>query len=375
MKRLAPAPDVVTLTGPQGAVVSGDAAEGERPAMENVGIDLHKRESQICVLGEEGTVVREARIKTSRESFEEELGGRPRARILLESSTESSWAAECLERLGHEVIVADPNFAPMYATRNKRVKTDKRDARTLAEACRLGAYRPAHRVSAEQRTVRELIAARALVVKERSALVVLVGAQLRGRGYRVAGGTARCFPERVAELDLDPALRAWLPPLLSTINFLSGRIKELDRALHAATARDPRVKLVKSVPAVGPVIAAAFVARIDDATRFRTARQVQSYVGLVPREYSSGEKQHRGRITKTGDARLRSLLVQAAWQLHRRRWPETEALREWSRRIAARRGSQVAVVALARRLAGILWAMLRDGTEYRPLVLPVQQAA
>jgi len=343
--------------------------------MENVGIDLHKRESQICELGEEGTVLREARVKTSRGSFKKEFGERPRMRLLLESSTESNWAAACLEELGHEVIVADPNFAPMYATRSKRVKTDKRDARTLAEACRLGAYRVAHRVSAEQRLVRELVAARGLVVKQRSAQIVLVGAQLRGRGYRVAGGTAKCFPARVAELELDPALKAWLSPLLSTINLLSEQIKGLDLALHAATAQDPRVKLLKTAPAVGPVIAAAFVARIDDARRFRTSRQVQSYLGLVPSEYSSGEKQHRGRITKTGDARLRSLLVQAAWQIHCRDWSQSEALRDWSRRLAARRGKQVAVVALARRLAGILWAMLRDGSEYQPKAVAVQQAA
>src|SRR5512145_1416850 len=89
-----------------------------RPAVEHIGMDVHKRESQVCILNEGAAV----------------LGGRPRARILLEASTESEWVAQCLEGLGHEVIVADPNFAPMYATRRRRVKTDRRDARTLAEA-------------------------------------------------------------------------------------------------------------------------------------------------------------------------------------------------------------------------------------------------
>jgi transposase len=114
--------------------------------MDFVGIDLHKTSSQICILSEGGEL-KERRIKTTRASFDEVFARKPPARILVEASTESEWVAGHLEALGHEVIVADPNFAPMYATRDKKIKTDKRDARALCEACRLGAYRPAHRTS------------------------------------------------------------------------------------------------------------------------------------------------------------------------------------------------------------------------------------
>jgi transposase len=117
--------------------------------MDHIGIDVHKKESQICILGEGGELI-EQRVRTTPGWFADVLGDRPRARILLEASTESEWVACCLERLGHEVIVADPNFAPMYATRSRKIKTDRRDARALAEACRLGAYRPAHRLSDAQ---------------------------------------------------------------------------------------------------------------------------------------------------------------------------------------------------------------------------------
>ena len=103
--------------------------------MDHVGIDLHKRDSQICWLHDTGEV-REVRIRTTPERFEAVFGGRPPARILLDAMTESEWVARCLEELGHEVIVADPNYAAMYATRSRRVKTDRRDAMTLAEACR-----------------------------------------------------------------------------------------------------------------------------------------------------------------------------------------------------------------------------------------------
>ncbi len=105
--------------------------------MDHVGIDVHKRESQICIETDEGEVL-EKRIRTERERFEAMFGQRPRAKILLEAMTESEWVARCLEELGHEVIVADPNYAAMYATRSRRVKTDRRDAVTLADACRLG---------------------------------------------------------------------------------------------------------------------------------------------------------------------------------------------------------------------------------------------
>jgi transposase len=118
--------------------------------MDHIGIDVHKRESQICMLAEGGALI-EQRIRTEPERFAAVLGTRPRARIVIEASTDSEWVAPCLEGLGHEVIVADPNFSPMYATRTRRIKTDRRDARALADANLLGTYRPAHRLSDPQR--------------------------------------------------------------------------------------------------------------------------------------------------------------------------------------------------------------------------------
>jgi transposase len=135
--------------------------------MDTIGLDLHKRESQLCILAEDGTV-HERRIVTSRERFTAVVGGRPPARILLEASTEIEWVAQHLEGLGHEVVVADPNYAPMYATRSRRVKTDKRDARALADALRIGAYRRAHRVSAERRHIRAELAVREALVRTRT---------------------------------------------------------------------------------------------------------------------------------------------------------------------------------------------------------------
>jgi hypothetical protein len=138
--------------------------------MDHIGIDVHKQESQLCILGEDDPLSK-LRIRTTPERFAAVLGDRPRTRILLEASTESEWVARCLERLGHEVIVADPNFAPMYAARSRKIKTDRRDARAPAEACRLGAYRPAHRLSDAQRHVRGRLTVRDALVRTRTGYI------------------------------------------------------------------------------------------------------------------------------------------------------------------------------------------------------------
>jgi len=332
--------------------------------MDTIGLDLHKRESQLCVLTEEGEVI-ERRIVTSRERFTAVLGERPRARILLEASTESEWVARHLEALGHEVIVADPNFAPMYATRRRGVKTDRRDARTLAEAGRLGAYRAVHRASAAQRHVRAQLAVRDALIRTRTRYVSVVKALVRRDGLRLPPGDPVHTEAKLAALPLAPALANEVAPLRGLLDPLNAQIAVADTRLAAAAAADPVVERLRTAPGIGPVTAVAFVATLDTVTRFTSAHHVAAYLGLTPREYSSGEQQHRGRISKTGSPRMRALLVEAAWRVLRSPQAAAAPLRAWAERIAQRRGRSVAAVALARRLAGILYAMWRDGTDYR----------
>jgi len=332
--------------------------------MDRIGLDLHKRESQLCVLTEDGEVI-ERRIVTSRERFTAVLGGRTSARILLEASTESEWVARHLESLGHEVIVADPNFAPMYATRRRGVKTDRRDARTLAEACRLGAYRPIHRASAVQRHVRAQLAVRDALIRTRTRYVSVVRALTRRDGLRLASGGPEHLEAKLAALPLAPPLQAEIAPLRVVLDPLNAQITAADEQLAAVATADPVVERLRTAPGIGPVTAVAFVATLDVVTRFGSAHQVAAYLGLTPREYSSGEQQHRGRISKTGNPRMRALLVEAAWRVLRTTDSAAAPLRAWADRIAQRRGRSVAAVALARRLAGILYAMWRDGTDYR----------
>jgi len=331
--------------------------------MEHIGIDVHKQESQLCILSASGEMI-ERRIRTHREQFAALLGERAPAKILIEASTESEWVARCLEQLGHQVIVADPNFAAMYATRSRRVKTDRRDARTLAEACRLGAYRPAHRTSDGQRHVRAQLAVREALVQTRTRYISLVGALLRRAGLRVATGHAEGFVKRVEKLAMPGQLKSEIAPLFAVLLCVNQQLAWVDGCLERLAKSDETVARLCIAPSVGPVTAAAFCSTIDDVDRFRNAHQVEAYLGLVPSEKSSGERQQRGHITKAGNTRMRKLLVQVAVSILRLRSPRTEELRDWSSRLALRRGKKIATVALARRMAGVLYAMMRDGTCY-----------
>ena len=332
--------------------------------MDTIGMDLHKRESQLCSLADTGEIS-ERRIATTRERLTAVLGHRPPARILLEASTESEWVARHLESLGHDVIVADPNFAPMYATRRRGVKTDRRDARTLMDALRLGAYRAVHRASAVQRHVRAQLAVRDALIRTRTRYVNVARALTRRDGLRLTSGGAEHLEARLAALDLAPALQAELAPLRVVLEPVNAQIEQADAWLAATAGADPLIQRLCTTPQVGPVTAVAFVATLDDVTRFRTAHQVEGYLGLTPREHSSGERQHRGRISKTGSPRMRALLVEAGWRILRSRDPALTHLHAWGLQIGQRRGMSIAAVALARRLAGILYALWRDGTTYQ----------
>jgi transposase len=331
--------------------------------MDMIGIDLHTRESQLCMLAADGKLT-EQRIGTSRERFTAVFGTRAPARILIEASTESEWVAVCLEAFGHAVIVADPNYAPMYATRSRRVKTDRRDARTLAEALKLGAYRPAHRLSDERRHMRAELAVRDALVRTRTRYIALAKALVRRDGLRVPGSESHLVAERIAALELSPVLAGELAPLFAVLGPLNAEIAAADRRVTALGATDPVVALLATIPGVGPLTASALVATVDDIGRFRSAHQLEAYLGVVPGERSSGEKRRVGRITKAGNARARWLLVEAAWRILRAKTPETAALRSWASGIALRRGRRIAIVALARRLGGIVYAMWRDGVPY-----------
>jgi transposase len=344
--------------------------------MEYGAIDLHKKESQVRILTEDGTVI-DRRIPTTRERLTVLFWGRPRARILIEASTESEWVAQHLETLGHEVIVADPNFGLMYGHRSRRVKTDRRDVAALAEACRHGIYRAVHRRSARQRTVQWHLNVRHELVDARTRTISVARAITRGAGHRIPGGATETFRTRLAGLDLPAAMRESLTPLEHVMEVIDAELARADAHFATLMADDSVIRRLTTCPSIGPITAAAFVAALDDVRRFagrRGAAQVTSYLGLVPREYSSGEQQQRGRVMRSAHPYVQALLVQAAWRIGRSTDPRVATLRAWAEGIAGRRGKKIAMVALARRLARILYAMWRDEADYQPARQPTGRA-
>ena len=333
--------------------------------MDYCGFDLAKTASQVCIRTADGQLV-ERRLKTTRDELTKFFSERPHTRILIEAATESEWVARHLEGLGHEVVVADPNFAPMYATLSKKIKTDRRDARALCDACERGTYRPAYRRTDSQQRVRAELIARETLVATRTKYISVIRSMLRREGVRVQSCAAGYFRRHVEAMNLPEHLRSATGPLLEVLRVLDEQISRADERLEEVATRQPLIKRLCLIPSVGPVTSITFVALVGECSRFSSAKQVRAYLGLVPREDSSGERKLRGHITKAGDSRMRSLLVEVGWSILSSKKAGVQGLRQWALRVAARRGKRVAVVALARKLAGILYAMWRDGTEFDP---------
>ena len=223
--------------------------------MEYIGMDVHKQETQLCILDVDGTVVLEQRIRTTRARLGEALGARPRARLLLEA-------------LDHEVVGADPNFAPMSATRSRRVKTDRRDARALADAARLGAYRPAYRLPATRRELRAALALREALVQTHTRSLALVRALLRRDGIAVPSGSAARFAHRLGTVELPPTLAALVRPIIDLLGPRHAALAATEAPITAQLAAETGAVRVQSVPGVGPITAATFIATLDTPARF-----------------------------------------------------------------------------------------------------------
>jgi transposase len=341
--------------------------------MEYGAIDLHLRWSQVRILDEQERVVLDRRVATTREGLAPVFEGRARMRLLLESSTENEWVAQVLEQWGHEVIVADPNYAAMYGARSRKIKTDKRDVAALAIAGRRGIYRCAHRVNAPTRTLRQQLRIRRQLVQARSGLISLVRSLLRQEGLRLPSGSAATVAARLERLAMSPSLVAVLAPVRAMLAHLTATLTAIEQTLERTATTDEATQRLMTAPGVGPIVALTFQAVLDTPARFGgDPARVTAFLGLVPSEDSSAERRHRGHLTKTGPRELRALSVQASWVIWRSRHKAAAALRGWAQTLAARRGRRIAIVALARRLMRIVYAMWRDAQPFR---LPVSAVA
>jgi transposase len=332
--------------------------------MHHVAIDLGGKESQICRRASDGQILEEVRYPTAK--LATYLKKQAPSRVILETSAEAFKIADAALELGHEVRVVPATLVPSLGVGSRGVKTDRRDAQLLSEVSTRIDLPSVHVPAEISRARKASCTAREALVAARTQLVNSVRGWSRTELLKLGAGKPATFPLRVREkaLSRPEGLPEFVNQLLLGIEALTEQIAQADEDLKLVAMSDPICERLLSVPGVGPVTAVRFVAAIDDVKRFPNAHAVQCYLGLVPGEHSSSDKKRRTGITKAGSPRVRWALAQAAWSFRISRKLDPLAL--WANQVEARRGKKIAVTALARRLAGILYALWRDGTRYNP---------
>jgi transposase len=331
--------------------------------VEHVAIDLGGRESQVCIRSDKGEVVLERRVATS--SLARLLRMRPKSRVVVETCAEAFHIADSAVELGHEVRVVPAMLVRALGVGARGIKTDERDARALSEVSTRIDLPSVHVPSHESRARKSLCGMRDALVSSRTQNINTVRGWMRGQMIKTRTGKTETFPTRVRQATSTIELPRYVARQLEAIEQLTVHILEADEELEALADKDPTCPRLMSVPGVGPVTAIRFVAAIDEIGRFPTAARVQSYLGLTPGENSSSDRQRRTGITKAGPPALRASLIQAAWAARRSRGKHP--MLDWVNEVEKRRGKHVAIVALARKLSAILFALWRDGSFYSPI--------
>jgi len=321
--------------------------------MNYCGIDLASKASAVCILDDQGRIVAEFEVPTDEDGLGSRLGERDPMHCVVEASPLAEWVAQFLEGVGHTVAVIDPRKAKAVVCTKK--KTDRLDARNLARMAHTKWYTAVHRKGKAARRMRTLLKARKGLVEAATAQGSRIAGLLRAHGIRVRGARGGQWELRVREAvwAREPELEPIVQPLLEVWRQTREQAAALRTQIETLARTHPACQLLMTIPGVGPVVAMAYVATIDDPHRFEASEQVADYLGLVPLVYQSGEVEYRGRITKEGDGLLRWLLVAAATVLLTR-VKRSCALQRWGRKLIARKGLAKARVAVARKLSVLL---------------------
>lgn len=340
------------------------------------GLDVSLEETTICVVDETGKVIRELRAASEPDALAETLAatGLSFERVGLEACSLSSWLHQGLTRAGLPALCIETRAAKaaMGAMPNK---TDRNDARGLAQIIRTGWYRAVHVKSTPCRSARALLGARRTMLNKQRDIENAVRAVLREVGLKLGTPSRKLFAGRIRELaSVDAAISDIVEPLLAVLDTMARQIEQLTKRVLDAVRVEPICRRLMTVPGVGPLTALAFRATVDQPERFRRSRDVGAHLGLTPRRYQSGETDIQGRISRCGDELARTALYEAAHTLLTRcqKW---STLKAWGMRVAQRRGMAKARVAVARQLAVILHRMWSDRAEFRWGKAPVLAAA
>jgi transposase len=330
------------------------------------GIDVSLECSSVCIVDGSGKIVREDKVASEPEALIGWFGslGLGLTRVGLEAGPLSQWLYAAMKQAGLAVELLETRHVH-DAFKAMPVKSDRNDARGIAQLMRLGWFRPVHCKSIGAQEVRAVLTARKLVQTKLLDIENSLRGILRGFGLKVGKTTARDFAGRIRELvQGHPNLEAIGEALLAVREVLLRQFNAFEKRVRAMSRLDAKARLLMSTPAVGPIVALTYAAAIDDPARFKSSKQAGPQFGLTPKKYQSGEIDYSGRISKNGDASVREALYQAAHVMLTRPVKGCPQLKSWAMRIARRAGMSKAKVALARKLAVIMHRMLANGTPF-----------
>jgi transposase len=329
-----------------------------------VGLDVSMEETSVCIVDEAGSTVWEGRVASDPSAIVRMLHLRRRGRkVGLETGPTSTWLWHELRNAGVPVICIDARHA-QAALSMRLNKTDRNDAAGLAQLMRMGWYREVQVKQLAAHGDGALLASRALLVRQRCELENQIRGLMKNFGLRVRATKGNAFEQSVRSLAARSALlKDVVLPLLAAWSALRLQIAVLSRAVNERAKNSAVCQRLMTMPGVGPLTSLAFSAAIDDPARFKRSASVGAYVGLTPRRYASGEIDRMGRISRCGDALMRSYLYEAA-NIMLVRTRGTNPLKSWATKLAKRAGHKKARVALARKMAVVLHRMWLDGTDF-----------
>jgi transposase len=342
--------------------------------MRRIGLDLGVRHIAYCEVAH-GKVVDRVTVKSLSE-LRSRLGpGTEQAIVAFEACREAWFVHDTLKEWGHDPRMLDTTRVRQMGVGQHRRKNDPIDAEAIAMALDGGRIAEAHVLSPARRALRAQLSVRSALVSTRAQYVTTIRALARAAGVLLPTCDTSRFVQKLDTLDCDAHTCTLVAPLVALLRTIEEQLVGVEHTLAGMAAEDPVLNLCATVPGVGLIVGATFVSVIDEAGRFKNAHAVGAYLGLVPSESTTGgaDKRKLGSITKQGNSTARTMLIQAAWTIFRSR-DQNNPLKRWVAQVADRRHKRIAVVALARKLAGVLWAMWRDGTVFDARGLAEQSA-
>jgi transposase len=336
--------------------------------MRKIGLDLGARHIAYCEVSADGKEVLDRVTVKSLEELKSRLGPEAEAAtIAFEACREGWFVFDTLSGWGHDPRMLDTTRIRQMGVGQHGRKNDPIDAEAIAKALAEGRIKEAHVLSPARRQLRAQLGVRGALVETRAHYVTTVRGLARAAGVLLPTCDPSNFASKIDEWALDGETRSLVAPLVAMLRTLEPELARVEETLSGIAAKDPVLQLCATVPGVGLIVAATFVSVLDDAHRFKNAHAVGAYLGLVPSESTTGgpNKRRLGSITKQGNGVARAMLIQAAWTIFRLR-DTNDPLKRWVTHVAQTRNKRVAVVGLARKLAGLLYAIWRDGTVYDP---------